>query len=167
MELLFLLTEGQGRLVGREEIVERLWGKDFFFDAERGINNAIRKIRAALNDNPERPRFVETVVGKGYRFIGPIRVPTEPDAFQLVVKESSAEEAQARQSVPAQTWLRHSRAVTALAILLVAGLLASLVVVTLRIERTVQRALLRFVQSRFFPSGIYPTIPVRNTSRTE
>ncbi len=75
MELLILLAEKRGQLVTRKEIIERIWGTDFFFDAERGINNAIRKIRAALNDDSELPRFVETIVGKGYRFIGPIEVP--------------------------------------------------------------------------------------------
>jgi TolB-like protein/DNA-binding winged helix-turn-helix (wHTH) protein/Tfp pilus assembly protein PilF len=73
MELLILLAEKQGQLVKREEIIEKIWGKDFFFDAENGINNAIRKIRSALNDNPEQPRFVETSVGKGYRFITPVQ----------------------------------------------------------------------------------------------
>jgi DNA-binding winged helix-turn-helix (wHTH) protein len=71
MELLILLAEKRGELVAREEIIERIWGKDFFFDAERGVNNAIHKIRAALNDESEQPRFVETVVGKGYRFVAP------------------------------------------------------------------------------------------------
>ena len=52
MELLILLTEKQGQLVKREEIIEKIWGKDFFFDAENGVNNAIRKIRSALNDDP-------------------------------------------------------------------------------------------------------------------
>ena len=67
LELLILLVEKRGELVSREEIIERVWGKDFFFDAERGINNAIRKIRSALNDDSEEPHYVETVVGKGYR----------------------------------------------------------------------------------------------------
>ena len=69
MELLILLTGKQGQLVPREEIIQQVWGKDVYFDAERGVNNAIRKIRSALNDNPDHPRFVETIVGKGYRFI--------------------------------------------------------------------------------------------------
>jgi TolB-like protein/DNA-binding winged helix-turn-helix (wHTH) protein/Flp pilus assembly protein TadD len=72
MELLILLAEREGQLVKREEIVEKIWGKDFFFDAENGINNAIRKIRSALNDDSEQPRFVETTVGKGYRFVAPV-----------------------------------------------------------------------------------------------
>jgi TolB-like protein/DNA-binding winged helix-turn-helix (wHTH) protein/Flp pilus assembly protein TadD len=78
MELLILLAERQGQLVKREEIIEKIWGKDLFFDAENGINNAIRKIRSALNDDPEQPRFVETSVGKGYRFITPVQRVLEP-----------------------------------------------------------------------------------------
>ena len=78
MQLLILLAEKHGQLVSREEILERLWGQGFFFDAERGINNAIRKIRTALNDDAEQPRFVETVVGKGYRFIAPVERVLEP-----------------------------------------------------------------------------------------
>jgi TolB-like protein/DNA-binding winged helix-turn-helix (wHTH) protein len=72
MELLILLAEKQGQLVKREEIIEKIWGKDFFFNAENGINNAIRKIRSALNDNAEHPLFVETSLGKGYRFIASV-----------------------------------------------------------------------------------------------
>ncbi len=78
MELLILLAENQGHLVKREEIIEKIWGKDFFFDAENGINNAVRKIRSALNDNAEHPLFVETSLGKGYRFIAPVERVLEP-----------------------------------------------------------------------------------------
>lgn len=72
LELLFLLLERQGRLVEREEIVARLWRDISFMDTERSINTAIRKIRRALDDNPMQPRFIETVVGKGYRFVAPL-----------------------------------------------------------------------------------------------
>src|SRR6266478_2034429 len=70
MELLILLVERDGNVVSRQEIVERLWGKDVFVDTEHGINTAVRKIRAALREDIERPRFIQTVSGKGYRFIG-------------------------------------------------------------------------------------------------
>ncbi len=78
MELLILLAENQGQLVKREKIIEKIWGKDLFFDTENGINNAIRKIRSALNDNAEHPLFVETALGKGYRFIAPVEPVLEP-----------------------------------------------------------------------------------------
>ena len=78
LELLILLAQNQGQLVKREKIIEKIWGKDFFFDTENGINNAIRKIRSALNDNAEHPLFVETSLGKGYRFIAPVELELEP-----------------------------------------------------------------------------------------
>ncbi len=74
MELLIFLVSRRDQLVPREEIVARLWRSDLFVDTERNINNIVRKIRTALGDDAERPRFVETVVGKGYRFVGPLRV---------------------------------------------------------------------------------------------
>src|SRR5215470_13035435 len=72
MELLLLLVERRGQLVTREEIVERIWGKGVFVDTDNGINATIRRIRQTLEDDPEQPRFVQTVIGRGYRFIAPI-----------------------------------------------------------------------------------------------
>jgi eukaryotic-like serine/threonine-protein kinase len=77
MELLLLLVRERGQLVTREHIVEHIWGKDIFLDADNSINAAIRKIRQALKDDPEHPRFIQTVTGKGYRFIAPT-VPISP-----------------------------------------------------------------------------------------
>lgn len=71
MELLILLLERRGDLVSREEIVERLWGQETFVDAETGINTAISKVRQALRDSASRPVFIQTISGKGYRFIAP------------------------------------------------------------------------------------------------
>jgi TolB-like protein/DNA-binding winged helix-turn-helix (wHTH) protein/Flp pilus assembly protein TadD len=72
MELLILLVGRSGQLVSRVEIAEHLWDKEVFVDTEHGINTAIRKIRLALRDDPEQSRFVQTVTGKGYRFIAPV-----------------------------------------------------------------------------------------------
>jgi DNA-binding winged helix-turn-helix (wHTH) protein/tetratricopeptide (TPR) repeat protein len=71
-ELLSLLVERRGQLVTREEIIERIWGKDVFHDTEHGINTAVRKIRQALRDDSEAPRFVLTVPAKGYRFVATV-----------------------------------------------------------------------------------------------
>jgi TolB-like protein/DNA-binding winged helix-turn-helix (wHTH) protein len=71
-ELLMLLTESKGELVTRTEIAERLWGRDVFVDTEHGINTAMRKIRQALRDDPEEPRYVQTVMGRGYRLVAPV-----------------------------------------------------------------------------------------------
>jgi len=69
MELLFLMVERRGELVTRDEIVKRLWGANVFLEADRSINTAVSKLRVALRDDAERPRYIQTVVGKGYRFI--------------------------------------------------------------------------------------------------
>jgi DNA-binding winged helix-turn-helix (wHTH) protein/tetratricopeptide (TPR) repeat protein len=74
MELLIFLVGRREQLVSRKEIVAKLWRSDLFVDTEPNINNIVRKIRTALGDNSAKPRFLETVVGKGYRFIGPVRV---------------------------------------------------------------------------------------------
>lgn len=68
-DLLILLLRNRGDLVPRKQIAESLWGPDVFVETDRSINNAIRKIRLALRDDPEHPRFIETVAGRGYRFI--------------------------------------------------------------------------------------------------
>jgi TolB-like protein/cytochrome c-type biogenesis protein CcmH/NrfG len=70
MDLLILLVREQGRLIRREEIIERLWGKNLYFDTDNSINTAIRKIRHSLGDDAGNPQYVETVLGKGYRFKG-------------------------------------------------------------------------------------------------
>ena len=77
MELLILLSRSGGRLLTREEIIDHLWGKNPWLDADRNLNTAIGKIRRALLDDPDKPRFIETAVGKGYRFIAPVRSATE------------------------------------------------------------------------------------------
>src|SRR6202171_2466597 len=74
MDLLIFLVGRREQLVSRKEIVTKLWRSDLFIDTEPNINNIVRKIRTALGDESTKPRFLETVVGKGYRFIGPVRV---------------------------------------------------------------------------------------------
>ncbi len=68
LQLLFLLAENRDRLVTREEILLAIWGKDVFVDADNSINTAVRKARQALKEDPENPRFLRTIPGKGYRF---------------------------------------------------------------------------------------------------
>jgi len=68
-----VLVDRRGQLVTRDEIFEKLWGKDTFLDADNSINTAISKIRVVLKDDPENPVFIKTVSGKGYRFIASIR----------------------------------------------------------------------------------------------
>ena len=74
MELLLLLLERRQELVSREDMAKRLWGPDVFTDLDAGIHTAVLKIRQVLGDSRESPRFVETVPGKGYRFVAPVEV---------------------------------------------------------------------------------------------
>jgi TolB-like protein/DNA-binding winged helix-turn-helix (wHTH) protein/Tfp pilus assembly protein PilF len=71
-EVLALLLEHRGELVTREQLVESIWGKGAFLDTDNSINGAIRKVRQVLKDDPEHPRFIQTITGKGYRFIAPV-----------------------------------------------------------------------------------------------
>jgi len=96
MELLTLLVRKRGALVTRDEIVNTIWGETVHVDVDAGINTAIRKIRLALDDDSASPQFLETVVGKGYRFIGPITVvggdaPVAPLASSVEPARSSRE----------------------------------------------------------------------------
>src|SRR3954447_13581134 len=77
IELLILLVSRQGQLVTRAEIVQHLWSSEVFVDTEHGINTAIRKIRYALGDDPDNPRFVQTLPSRGYRFIGELERPIQ------------------------------------------------------------------------------------------
>jgi DNA-binding winged helix-turn-helix (wHTH) protein len=95
MELLILLLEHPGELVTREAIQRRLWTDDVFIDVDQGINTAVNKIRQALSDDPSEPRFLQTVIGKGYRFVGPVkritddavvaRAPSAPSSTECAV----------------------------------------------------------------------------------
>ena len=72
MQVLLILIEQKGQLVTREEIAEKIWGKGVFLDTDNSINGAIRKIRQVLKDDPQEPRYVQTLSGRGYRFIAPV-----------------------------------------------------------------------------------------------
>ena len=74
MELLIFLLGRREQMVSRDDIVKKLWRSDLFIDTEKNVNNVVRKLRTALGDSADRPRFLETVVGKGYRFVGQVRV---------------------------------------------------------------------------------------------
>ena len=86
LQLLFLLAENRDRLVTREEILLAIWGKDVFVDADNSINTAVRKARQALKEDPEDPRFLRTIPGKGYRFTA--AVSTQPEAIIPIIDSS-------------------------------------------------------------------------------
>ena len=89
-EILLLLLERPGQLVTRQEIVDSVWGQGVFLDTDNSINGAIRKIRQVLRDDAEEPRFVETITGRGYRFIAAVRFPEGPSAAPVVAPAEPA-----------------------------------------------------------------------------
>jgi DNA-binding winged helix-turn-helix (wHTH) protein len=88
LQLLMFLIENQRQLVTREQIADALWGKDVFVDVEQGINTAIRKVRMALDDDSIQPRYLQTVVGRGYRFVAEITVDDgDGEGFKISPEE--------------------------------------------------------------------------------
>ena len=83
MQLLLFLIERRGELVTREEIVERIWGKGVFLDTDNSINAAVSKIRQLLRDNVDQPQYVQTVSGKGYRFIARVETGAPPTSASI------------------------------------------------------------------------------------
>ena len=78
------LLERPGQLVTREEIRQKLWSHDTFVGFDDALNTAVRKLREALNDSAENPRFLETVPRRGYRFVAPVNGPPELQAVALI-----------------------------------------------------------------------------------
>ena len=89
-QVLAMLVERPGELVTREELLSRLWPSDTFVDFDHGLNVAVKKLRQALGDTAENPRFVETLSRRGYRFVAPVEnVPTEDWASKNVESPAS------------------------------------------------------------------------------
>jgi eukaryotic-like serine/threonine-protein kinase len=102
LELLKALLERPGGMVGREELRQRLWPHDTFVDFDHGLNAAVRRLREALGDSAEAPRFVETVPRKGYRLVAPTDIASTPPTSA----ESSAHSAS--EALPAGASIRRS-----------------------------------------------------------
>jgi DNA-binding winged helix-turn-helix (wHTH) protein/tetratricopeptide (TPR) repeat protein len=91
LQILALLVERPGQLVTREEIRQKLWSQDTFVEFDDALNTAVRKLRAALNDSADNPRFLETVPRRGYRFVAPVAwVPELPAAAQAATPRTAA-----------------------------------------------------------------------------
>jgi Tol biopolymer transport system component/DNA-binding winged helix-turn-helix (wHTH) protein len=79
-QILAMLLERPGEIVTREELQKRLWPEDTFVDFDLSLNSAVKKLRQALSDDSENPRFIETLYRRGYRFIGPVNRAALPSA---------------------------------------------------------------------------------------
>lgn len=104
-QILALLLERPGQLVTREEIRQNLWSDDTFVEFDDALNTAVRKLRTALNDSADNPRFLETVPRRGYRFIAPVSLPPEPKTGAGQVATPEASTPAVSRTVPVQTRL--------------------------------------------------------------
>jgi len=95
-QVLQILLEHPGEIVTREDLRQRIWPSDTFVDFDGGVNNAVKRLREALGDSAESPRYVETIPRKGYRFIGPLNGNGKPVAV--------AEEVRSNPKSPAARW---------------------------------------------------------------
>jgi len=116
--ILALLLERPGAIVTREELHKKLWPKDTFVDFDLSLNSAVKKLRQALNDDSENPRFVETLYRRGYRFIAPVK--GVDDAEQTALFEGQSESASA---VSPTRVASRSKAVVTASVVAVAALL--------------------------------------------
>jgi TolB-like protein/DNA-binding winged helix-turn-helix (wHTH) protein/Flp pilus assembly protein TadD len=88
VQVLTILLENPGHVVTRDELRTRLWPADTFVDFDHSLHNAIARLREALGENANSPRFVETLPRRGYRFIGPLDSPVVPQSAAPAVKRS-------------------------------------------------------------------------------
>lgn len=89
-QVLAALLENPGEVVARDDLVRRLWPDGTVVDFDRGLNAAVTRLRQALSDSAETPRYVETVARRGYRFIAPVDSAAEPPPVTPVVAHHSS-----------------------------------------------------------------------------
>src|SRR5580765_7587186 len=80
-QVLAMLLERPGEIVTREELHSRLWPADTFVDFDHGLNAAVKRLRDALGDSAENPRFIETLARRGYRLLAPVNGPAHETAL--------------------------------------------------------------------------------------
>src|SRR5215470_10540362 len=88
VQILIILLENPGRVVTRDELRTKLWPADTFVDFDHSLHNAIARLREALGENANSPRFVETLPRRGYRFIGLLDSPVVPPSAGPEVRRS-------------------------------------------------------------------------------
>src|SRR3989441_3955031 len=101
LQILAFLVNRPGQIISRDELQRHLWEGTTFVDFEQGLNAAVNKLRQALGDSADQPRYVETVSGRGYRFIGPVqRAPVRPVLEIATPSPPRGEAARLRRSTP-------------------------------------------------------------------
>ena len=93
-----------GEVVTRDELREELWPADTFVDFDHGLNSAVARLREALRDSAEKPRFIETIAKRGYRFIAPLQAAT-PAAAASSINTATQNTPLFRDRIPAKIWM--------------------------------------------------------------
>ena len=123
VETLVMLLERPGEIITREELQKRLWPADTFVDFEQGLNNAMKRLRAALGDDAETPRFIETLPRRGYRFVGMVNGGFENGSERTAVPD---EKPDAREEPAHHLGMRSGVALVSLLGLIVIAILVGL-----------------------------------------
>jgi TolB-like protein/DNA-binding winged helix-turn-helix (wHTH) protein len=133
LQLLVMLLERPGEIVTREELQRRLWATDTFVDFDHSLNSAIKKLREALGDRSENPRFIETLHRRGYRFVAPVETQNSEDSGTTVLPSGTPSSGAIRADVKvtARSYGRRAR-VLASAVIAAIALLVILSLSSLR-----------------------------------
>jgi TolB-like protein/DNA-binding winged helix-turn-helix (wHTH) protein/Tfp pilus assembly protein PilF len=122
-QVLVILLERPGKIVTREELRQKLWPSDTFVDFDHSLNSAVKKLREALGDQPDNPRFVETIHRRGYRFLAPVKGQQHASEVQADLQGlgQEAEESKILPTPPSQpmvarvAWFKKRSALTLIA----------------------------------------------------
>lgn len=162
-EILLMLLERPGELVERERLRERLWPTDTFVDFDHGVNSAINRLREALGDSADSPRFVETVPRRGYRFVAPVEAPAAAVVrTNAPVAELSSSAATPAETPPSPTSRRSRKRATAAAIVIAVVLIAALIFRPLR-----ERIFGRFNPPRIQSLAVLPLTNLSNNAEQD
>jgi eukaryotic-like serine/threonine-protein kinase len=126
IEVLTLLVKTPARLVTREELKRRLWGEDTFVDFEKGLNAAVNRLRDYLGDSATEPKYVETVPGRGYRFIAVLDLPPsvhEQSDNVVPIRPSEPERPHPKPEPPKPLWWKRKATIAIGACVVSTGLL--------------------------------------------
>ena len=157
-QVLVMLLERPSEVVTREEMRRRLWGEGTFVDFDHGLNSAVNKIREALSDPASQPRYLETVAGKGYRFIAPVSQAPVPDA-SVEAPASAAVPSGGRETVlsTSEELPAASRRLTRILLLLIQTLYLAFYLTALANLREVDDL---FVEARWLPPAVLTALLV-------
>ena len=163
VEILTLLLSRPGTVVTREELQRRLWPEDTFVDFESSLNAAVKRLRAALSDSPEKPKFVETLARRGYRFIATIEHPILAGSESIAIPAATAPSAEISADAEAGSPVRGNRA----KILVLTGVVAIALLAGLSFARVRERLIGRRSASPIHSLAVLPLVNLSGDAEQE